>query len=358
MNLLKIYMSCFEFTDIGIELLISQEIPFLKQVELISIGNYYSVIFGTITNKEGLLIGPLPVAYHHDQLSFIYSNMVKDDTIKDARVVREGNLTPVFLMVFFPVYYDHLFSQYRKNLQILLNNWFKNKRDVKDITKESLDELNADLTERAKKEFERIKNLKQNNSPTALSNNITFLETIGNTLGRIIRLGIFGSTQDVLPTLRNAVKQNFDLLCASNSSTEKDYFSYRFPHLIIEGGKLEASEILNLKKPKLLNVNTWWKGYPDDFDGIFLSIDIPSTNEVIINNIKNILRETTSSCPISLLVRYASDYQGDISTTPIPKVILEARDRTISLIESKHDQKKAEIAIIDVIEKLVPILKS
>ncbi|MFX1339684.1 MAG: hypothetical protein ACFFDK_13815, partial [Promethearchaeota archaeon] len=155
-----------------------------------------------------------------------------------------------------------------------------------------------------------------------------------------------------------AVKQNFDLLCASNCTVEKDYFSYRFPHLIIEGGKLEASEILNLKKPKLLNVNTWWKGYPDDFDGIFLSIDIPSPYEVIIKNIRDILRETTTSCPVSLLVRYAPDYQGNISTTPIPKLLLEAQGRTISLLESKGDQNNAEIAIIDVIEKLVPIIKS
>ena len=71
-----------------------------------------------------------------------------------------------------------------------------------------------------------------------------------------------------------------------------------------------------------------------------------------------ILKETTKTCPVSLLVRYASDYQGDSSTTPIPKVILEAKDRTISLIESRNDQNKAEIAIIDVIEKLVPILKN
>ena len=49
-------------------------------------------------------------------------------------------------------------------------------------------------------------------------------------------------------------------------------------------------------------------------------------------------------------------FSNSISDTIIPGVISKATDRSISLLESKVGHNIADVALIDIIEKIVPFL--
>ncbi|MFX0093210.1 MAG: hypothetical protein ACFFBD_15740 [Candidatus Hodarchaeota archaeon] len=354
---LDIFLTCLEFTDKGIEILLSQNIPYLKDFELKNIGNYYTIIFGNSCFDHGLLFGPLPVAYHHDQLVFLYGNTIKDESLTDPRVVRDDHLTPFFVLVFFPVGFDQLFSRCRVSIRATIDEWLYDKREVKAITHECLNGLKVRLTEVVLREQALMENSQtQRSLPTALTKNIEFLNTIGHSLGRSLRVGVFGSAQCIFPILQSAVAQNFLSLCSMNTSTSGKTVVYRFPNLFIEAGTLEVNEVLDFKQTAALtNINPW-NNYPKEFDGILLVIKIPNSKEVIIKNIQTILQKTPNRCPISLFICYDSNYSREIASTPIPEVISEASDRTISLLESKKGYDMVETALIDLVEKIIPFL--
>ncbi|MFX1253811.1 MAG: hypothetical protein ACFFCZ_19530 [Promethearchaeota archaeon] len=358
-NKFKLFLSFYEFTDKGIELTLSEDIPFLKKPELELIGTYYSMIFQTSQPDQALLFGPLPVAYHYDQLVFVYANEIKDENMKDSRVVNRGYMTPLFILIFFPTQYDQICSRSRIVIQKTLSEWFLRTEDIKEITLESLKNLKSLLTEAILKEEKQFTTSQVSASiKTVLGKNIDFLNTIGRSLGRPLRIGIFGSTNDELLLLQSAISQIFPLLRGMNTSSDEKFVVYRFSDLYIEGGTLETKELVDFKKTVALMHTSSWKNVPKHFDGILLTIPIPSDGEVITKNIQTVLRNTPNFCPISLFIRYNSDYSDGISTTPIPKAISEADKRTISLFEVRDDQNTIQTALIDLVTKLVPTLQS
>ncbi len=357
-NKFKLFLSCYEFTDKGIELTLSEDIPFLKKPELELIGTYYSMIFQSSQPDQALLFGPLPVAYHYDQLVFVYTNEIRDENMKDPRIVSKGYLTPLFILIFFPAQYDQICSRSRTAIQKTLGEWFLTKENIKEITLESLKGLKTLLSEAILQEQKQFAISQVSDSlKTVLGKNLDFLNTIGRSLGRPLRIGIFGSTNDELLLLQSAINQIFPLLRGMNTSSDEKFIVYRFSDLYVEGGTLEAKEIVDFKKTVALTNTTSWKNVPKHFDGILLTIPIPSDPEVITKNIQTVLRNTPNYCPISLFIRYNSDYSSSISTTPIPKAISEADKRTISLIEVRNDQNTIQTALIDLVTKLVPTLQ-
>jgi hypothetical protein len=150
-ELIEIYISCFEFTDIGIELLASENIPSFDNAELTVVANYFSIIFGQNLcnnfNEEGSgkLFGPLPVAYRNNMLSLIYGSTIRDKKLKDERIIQNDHYTPFFVMIFFPTEFDHLFSISRVSISKMIDKWCSTRYKVEKITIDSLTELKNDL---------------------------------------------------------------------------------------------------------------------------------------------------------------------------------------------------------------------
>jgi len=359
-NPVDIYLTCFEFTDRGMEVLTTQNIPFLEEYELSAIGNYYALVVGASADTgHGLLFGPLPVAYHHDQLVFIYGNQIKDERIKDDRVKKAGHMTPCFILIFFPVYHDGLLSSLRLSIKGIMDKWFINRLKAEDIDLGSLDDLKARLLDMLAKEFKKSEEMKiPESTKMILGKNIDFLDTVGNSLERPLRIGLFGSTPNVLTALQGAVKDNFSSLIGMNSSKDGNLVIYRFPDLYIESGFINPANQLDLKKTASLADFPNWKGFSKKFDGFLLAIQYPdSPDDIITKNIQTALKETGNRCPVSLLIRYGPSFDGDISSTPIPMAIAEATGRTISLVELKTDTEGIETAIIDLVENIVTSLQ-
>lgn len=349
-------ISFFVFTDIGMDLKATQEIPFLRQGELSTIGNYYSIILGASNETNGLLFGPLPVAYHHDYLVFIYGNHIRDPTLKDKRARENDFMTPCFVLLFFEVEWDRTVGRFRQTIKARMDQWFSQMKEVTDVTPGKLNDLDLIMMEEIGRELKKIEQTAIL-SPirTALGKNIDFLDTIGHSLRRNIRIGFFGPRDLLFPLLRAAVFENFTGLEVMDTSKSDRWVVYGFENLCIEGVHLSSTDSLNLKT----NVEPALKKCPKDFDGVLLAVVVPETPPNLVKkNIQTVLRGTPERCPLSLLVIYENGGNGDIAKTGVPEAISEAMDRTVSLIEDRDGRTDIQSVIINLVENIVPSLRS
>ncbi|MFX0092629.1 MAG: hypothetical protein ACFFBD_12775, partial [Candidatus Hodarchaeota archaeon] len=255
--------------------------------------------------------------------------------------------------------YDSLYSRCRTQIQNTIDDWFCDKESVNSITLKSLNKLKMRLADAIFLEQKRVESSEISVSlRSLLGMNLDFLNTIGRSMDRLLRIGVFGSTKDEHILLQNAVNNIFPLLQGMDTSTDGKFTIYRFSNLYIERGSLEIDELIDFKKITTLTNISSWKNVPKDFDGILLTISIPGITEVITKNIQVILRKTPTGCPIALFIRYSSDFSGEISDTPIPKAIAEAGGRTISLVEARDDKNSIQTALIDFVAKIVYALQS
>ncbi|MFX0093105.1 MAG: hypothetical protein ACFFBD_15210, partial [Candidatus Hodarchaeota archaeon] len=232
--------------------------------------------------------------------------------------------------------------------------WLYENRDVENLNHENLTYLKVQITNLVLEEQMMIdSSLLSDSIYITLSKNIDFLNTIGHSLGRPLRLCILGSISGIFPIFQKAIGQNFSALCAMNRSIKGNTAMYRFRNLLIEIQILEPDEIIDFKENVFLTNVAPWKEFPKEFDGILLIIKIPGNDEIITKNIKKIVQQTPNKCPISLVIDYDSHYHGEISDTPIPNAISETIGRTISLLETKANKKIIETALIDIVEKMV-----
>ncbi|MFX0092246.1 MAG: hypothetical protein ACFFBD_10830 [Candidatus Hodarchaeota archaeon] len=353
---IEIHIASYRFSDKGIELHLSEAIPFVDANELVMLGTQYSFLFGNTQPHRGLLIGPLPVAYHYDRLVFVYGNMIKDESVKDERVIRDDYLAPYFILLFFPTSFDPVFSRCRVNIKTVIDRWFKAKcRNIKNVSVTQLQDLNVEITKLVTNEQESMY-VSSNIIQTVVGKHIEFLNTIGRSLNRTLYMGIFGDYK-IINLLHSGVGQNYSMIRALNSSKDGRFYVYRFPHLIIEEGKLDDNQFLDFKTTRFLSQFKWWDDCPTEFDGILFTVNIPDDPRKITKNIQMVLTKTPNYCPISLVVNYASDHSGKLLSTPIPGAIVEAKDRTISLVEIKSPEDQVERALIELFEKIIKSLQ-
>ncbi len=362
------YVAIHEFTDKGVEVICSDSIPFLSKSELTTIGNYYSVILGGSKSEQkpkGLLFGPLPLAYHHEWLSLIHATYIRDPTLRDPRAARNEYMTSCFVQIIFPVMKDKIFTEARESIQIVIDDWFQNIQEVSHITINALEKLKIQLLRVIQAEEVKIEKKSIDESIKVLvGKNIEFLDYVGRSLNRHLRIGIFGTENTVMTLFRTAMHQYFEELLSFSTSDDGMIMTCRFNRLFMDGGVLKhKSDVQYLRKLPSLTHTNHWKTRPKFLDGAMFIFDANNDKTLI----HSLIREGNAICfedaPLSLILLHddSSDQKPEelFIKLGITEIIATLPERTISLLDvpTSTRMERLGIALIDFTEKVVESLQ-
>ncbi len=222
------------FGDLGLKVSHTFGTIPLDSDELSLIVNYYSIIIQQ--GKKHTLYGAFPLPHHPDWEVLIYGYEVIDHTIKDSRVRKKGGKTPAFILLIYNLRLQTQFTQYRTQIQQLLDDYFLTPINIETFSITQLRILLNDilLSIKQKDIIQYTKSRYYNNKKkeTIISevvDNLTFLDVIlSNTTDRALA--------------------NLDLLLIHKESGVKSFFRECLP-LLLE--RQTASSVIKIKNTNI-----------------------------------------------------------------------------------------------------------
>ena len=135
-------MSCLKLAESGMEVAVTEKLPFLDSREeeeklLYYSGSIYSSAIGQGGNLHQGLYGPLPLPGTSKILAIIYSFLIADPTYSDPR--SEGETYALFVL-FVPENLAHIFSN-RKQISKVFEEFLDNISSIQQISLENMYEI-------------------------------------------------------------------------------------------------------------------------------------------------------------------------------------------------------------------------
>ncbi len=335
------YVVLTAFSDKGMEIYGPVTNFEISKSELMNIANYYSVILG-ISEKEGALYGPLPVAYHLEYLLFLYSFQIQNPHVKDARV-KKGDKVPASILIFYPTFIDGYAVKCRKDFLDALNSWSKGIVKVNDFTKEKAEEIRNLLNMRLKKELQLKQDEEKPDTNIVIEKNIQLLETVALRSGRNnISLICAGLNEKFFDLFKEVVlRENYDSV-EEYRKIDLNQLYIRLPHLELHLVDI-STELSTFNK--LINKNT---------DGILYFADFSNRQKEEKNEeqLNKIISDTKEDCVLCYAISNTKEKLA-IKGTKLPLILQKATGRTLSIIDLADEKNTMEIAIIEFIEKVI-----
>lgn len=336
----KIYIPIAAFSDQGMKIYLDSDIPNISKLEQETISNYYSIILG-IGEKEGGLYGPLPVAYHIEKLLYLYTFEIINPYVKDERV-KKGEKVPACALIFFPTYLDGLTASIRKDLHNYLKSWSVKFKKITQIKQEDIRTLTEFITKRIETEKNIQFRREKNNALVVAAKNIRLLDNVAINLDRKVKVTLIG-TMDILFSLSQQA------LLVHNYSKIRKYESKTGSYIHVSLQKLDM-KILKLTK----SVKDGQKIIEKDLDGLLYFADFSSelTMNKHVEMLKYALDKTKKECVICYGISQTTK-EIAINETPLPAVLQEAKERTISLLDLARPNVSIELSIIEFVERII-----
>ncbi|MFW9993151.1 MAG: hypothetical protein ACFFD4_14000 [Candidatus Odinarchaeota archaeon] len=360
-------LAAFKFGDLGIETIVTETIPFLKdQDELVIIGNFYALVMGSEgIEKKSPLVGPLPVVHYHDQLLMIFGSSITDETIKDERVIRSGHKTRCFVFIFFPASYDGIISRFRPAVRDLLVSWFRNKEKVSDITSENLTDLRKEQEKMVKIALQNQNHTLNNpdfSFSSAFMKHFELLSMLSSFTKRSTKIGVFGNIESITGVIQGILsRNNFFSVEGMMRIPEKNHWVFKFSKLYVEISQMESGDSTGFLNAGRDNYSRIWREYPKDYDGVLAMYNISGFETDTSENLNLILSSLPVESPLSLLISYSPSFEGNIKSIGIPEVLSHFAGKTVTLIETTTEEKEVgdtQLALIELVEKIITVLSN
>lgn len=319
------------------------EIPEIPIAEIERMINYYSPIIG-FSKKQNHLFGPLPFTNHHDYLFYLYSFCITDPTVEslDNTTTQEEMLAS--LIVIFPTKSDALARNTRENIIQKIRNWINSCDTINNFDKEKLMTIRNEI----KEEFIQEKSIKivekQKDTIIAIGRNLQLLETVALSFNKELNLLITGTSKVIFTITRQALHQ-----CSESIKQ----FKLEENKIFVDFSRLKLA-IIHLTK----NDPSVMEYVNEDLNGLLYFADF-STDKTInyhTDELNKILKATLEEC----IICYAFCENKEpirINETKIPEILLNAKGRTISLIDLAQASNSIELAIIEFAEHLIDSFK-
>lgn len=328
------------------ELIASQEIEGIDEDHVSMIGNFYSNVLGAAEQTTGLF-GPLPIAYRYDLLLFLYAFNAFDPHLNDERVIRNQNITRSSLLLFFPTSFDSVFSNQRKALNTLIDQWSNPYLEL-DIRKASVDNLNQlkenilnhIISVTTKLDFNTSE---MSNVVKIIGKNFFLLETVGFLYHKNISIKFITNSEKLDPILKRSILyENIDTLKSYTNSNKNLFFK-----LASTSVEIINTSLLQKNFSHLLKGNN---------NGIFLFYDFlenAANSNSFIDNAKKILDYSSKKTKLTYCIESDSSTNFKIENSEISSILSNQTDRSISLVDLTSKKSTLEMAIIEFLEKII-----
>lgn len=326
--------------DTGIEVYnVSRNNPF-DNLELIRIVNYYAMILG-INETEGMLYGPLPVAYHVEFLMYIYTLRIVNPHITDPRAIRNNKVVPASIIIFFSTSINGIASKCRQDVNTFLNQWIKQFRTVDDIKQHHLVEVEEYIHSRFKQE-QKLYDVQEKADETAvvISKNLLLLQTLASKKNVQVSLLILNALDNLILMVKKAV------LVYSYSELQK--FEKNQVRCISELANVSLTMFRFSEEPK-----DYVKHIKKNQTGIFIIIDFSDKDSAKdgIYLLEQALSRTEDQTHISVVL-FNVDSMSKLSEFGLTELLQGATGRSISLIDLSKANTSVEIALLDFFEQV------
>lgn len=345
MNIEKISLSLLSFGETGMELIASQEVDNIDEDHVGMIGNFYSNVLGAAEQSTGLF-GPLPIAYRYDLLLFLYAFNAFDPNLKDERVIKNNNITRASILLFFPTSFDSIFSNQRKSLNTIIDQWSKPflSNDIRKTSITRLNELKEKIVDQIMSITNKIdyNNRELSNLIKIIGKHFFLLETVAFIYQKPIKLKFITNSDRLHPILKRSILiENIDTI--SNYSTTSDSIVFVLRNISVE------LSYFNLKSknaiPKI-------KGSYDGIFLYFLTTENAANSDYFISIIKNILDYSPKNTKITFCIENNLATNYDLKNSEIPLLLTNQYERSISLVDLGKNDSSLETAVIDFTEKI------
>lgn len=346
MNIDKFALSLLSFGETGMELIVSEEVENIDEDHVSMIGNFYSNVLGAAEQSSGLF-GPLPIAYRYDLLLFLYAFNAYDPNLNDERVIRNKNITRASLLLFFPTSFDSVFSNQRKIINTIIDQWGSPflKTDIRKTTIETLQELKEKLLTQIISYTNTLdfKTEKMANLVKIIGKNFFLIETITSLYQKNIIIKFLSNSNRLQPVLKRAIlNETIDSLI--NYSNYKNHLVFNLTRTTVEVTCID---------PSIKNTIQEIRG---GYNGIFLFYDFynqAANTDSFTELVQQILDHSSKNAKITYCFETTINSNLNIEDSKIATLLAYQRERSISLVDLNSNHSSLESTIIEFIEKII-----
>lgn len=335
----NIYTALSSFTEKGMEIIYNPKVPRLDDNDLRKIANYYSIILNYGENKA--LYGPLPVAYHTEYLLYVYTFSIKNEKIQDERIIKNDNLVPTFLLIFFPTSHESYTSKARDNISLNITNWLTQFTELQNITEKKINNLNSQIETAVYNEKNQYALSEIEEANVVIGKSMELLYNVVKYQDKPVKILISGTDDLLLSIARKAIIEN--------NSLGLRY--YKFDNDKIEFKFDNADGLILVTTPESPQTH---KFLSNNLDGVlhFGNFSTPKTTEDHTNELQKIIRQTSQTCIITFVISQNKS-PIKINDTAIPDVLKECKGRSISLIDLAQEKNTISTSIIEFLDNVI-----
>lgn len=346
MDACKLSLSILSFGESGMEFISGQFQGSLDEDYITLIGNFYSNVLGAAEESNGLF-GPLPVAYKYDILLFLYAFNAYDPNLTDERVIKRNHMTRATMLIFFPTNLDAIFSNQRKNIRNIIENWvdLNIKNDIRKLGIKEILKLKKKIESQIILEIKNSSlDLTTNNDLIKISGkNFQLLNTISTLNELDFELRFVANSKKLRQIIKKSIfLENMDIVDDYKNNDEKSCY------------KLNKINILEHNSSSISKLSyNFIKGRYDGILIFFTNKNNAAENDYLHEFLKLIVKDAPKRSVISICLDIEEKIGEFLDKTSIANLLAEESDRSISLVYLKDKNNSIEIALIDFIEKII-----